>query len=203
MLVLLLPTPLRTSPRSWRPTTRPCAPPRCGPRYARTYPRAPAGAAPTGPLRGSERRLSRPLRPSSLSTTPPRAEDRTCFYAFVHYVHTLAGTRLRQPARRIKTRSASCARPARAHPLSATLNHPVALEPLEGFSALVGPATARAARHVASPPRSPRSRRKVYRPATIAPGFAKPQPVTLVANPPEEEGRRTFFSLAANGKRGG
>lgn len=74
--------PLRASSRSSTRTPASCAPCPTGlARYARsdTRPRAPAGAAPTGPLRGSERRLSRPLRPSPYPLRHPAQETEHVF----------------------------------------------------------------------------------------------------------------------------
>ena len=74
--------------------------------------RAPARAAPVCTLRSAESSLSRSLLPATSTPPPPSAGGRTVFMRSLRTQR--APTASRSPLCRIKTSSASCARPARA-----------------------------------------------------------------------------------------
>ena len=216
--------PLRASPRGWRPTSRPCAPLPCGAATPR-YPPARASKKPcqSAFFENSERRLSCFLRPAPLSTSPPRAGNRTVFMrSFDEAPHTQqATTAIAEPVASHKNEFCLLRPPGARSALSALrlISPHCARPPLLGASALVGPATARAARHVAGPSWSPHSRRKVHHPRIArqvlfasqkAPKPAAPGPpgtpragkaVTLCANHPKR--MRTLLVFAAGRKWGG
>ena len=146
----------------------------------------------------SSRRREQPVTscaPGCVIHYATQRRRQNCFYACVHYVHTSREPSASPfPASSHKIAFCLLRPPGARPPFPALRLTPLAPFAPQGAGALVGPTPARAARTASGPPRSPRSRRKVYRPATIAPGFAKPQPDTLVANPPEEDADIFFFS---------
>ena len=95
------------------------------------------------------------------SATPRRKQN--CFYACVPRVHTHQATTADRGASLASHKNEFCSlRPPGARPALSALrliSPCCARPPLLGVSALVGPATARAARHVAGPSWSPHSRR--------------------------------------------
>ena len=121
------------------------------------------------------------------SATPRRKQN--CFYAFVHCVHTQQATTADAEPVASHKNEFCLLRPPGARPalLALRLISPrCARPPILGASALVGPATARAARHVAGPSWSPHRGDDLHHPRRCAAGsfcFAK-SPVTRRARDP-------------------